>query len=667
MKKLAMFIALAVIGSIMAIMSIPAILTESGPALIGAIAGTITGELGGEEKEPASTPSMAMSGMSDPGFLSGVAYAATKDGSKSALAAGADAYSQTLSDKFNDPKVFLEALKETDAAGNYVITAAQLIPLHLSRADLIYILEKCVEYETPMEHDVTFSYYQEVWTREDEIDPVSGEVTGYHYEWKKSYPTETIVFTDEEYRDTYGILWPEIFCLANGVSLSEAKGWDNEARIDLENENILRIDRESLDDSIDAFMYQYRWVWNGADETASEDYYSFDNFDPSYRGHTLEETTYTYEETGDWTKTAGTEEGETRTKKKIPAMMPEYIFNDMEVIEYMVSADGDVGSPYPEVRDNRKVEQKMTEISLATFLNNCATLDRTFDFDNYMTSLKVMNIGANAIKHLDGYYRAYEPYREEIRRATVERSSLSDDEISGIFEIIPVDASYDSADPLVGLYIGEEAEKRLVERSIFDEDGGILIWDNTEEMPELGECNDSDIQRDIEAGKYSWEDYSYLVEVMDGEAGTEEGKYAVGCCVRNRVLSPSFPNTYRTVITAPGQFAGHNGLRVGTPPSQAAKKAAVAILKGSVSTIGDAYYFFGRVKGYDMWAEAKKCSYFANRGLNVFYKEFGSVHNMYPKNPSDRVSIWLAHSGKWIYPDGTIWRAGGPTDADVLK
>lgn len=170
--------------------------------------------------------------------------------------------------------------------------------------------------------------------------------------------------------------------------------------------------------------------------------------------------------------------------------------------------------------------------------------------------------------------------------------------------------------------------------------------------PPTGNITDQSVLDDISKGLYTAEDYNYLV-ALGGESSSYQGFYAVACSVRNRVQASG--TSYKAVITAKGQYAGFNTSEIGNPRNDNVKKAAVAVLRGSASTVGSAQYFFGRVNGYDMWAESSKCITFSNIGNNIFYAPYGSVHNKKASKTSDAVIIFDNSSKKWVYPSGSTW------------
>lgn len=66
----------------------------------------------------------------------------------------------------------------------------------------------------------------------------------------------------------------------------------------------------------------------------------------------------------------------------------------------------------------------------------------------------------------------------------------------------------------------------------------------------------------LEHSSVSFEDLYYLSKIIYAEAGSlwlsDDWKMAVGEVVLNRVASPEFPNTVKSVIEAPGQYYGKN-------------------------------------------------------------------------------------------------------------
>jgi len=69
-------------------------------------------------------------------------------------------------------------------------------------------------------------------------------------------------------------------------------------------------------------------------------------------------------------------------------------------------------------------------------------------------------------------------------------------------------------------------------------------------------------EQGLEFSGVSFEDLYYLSKIMYAEAGSlwlsDDWKMAVGEVVLNRVASPEFPDTVKSVIEAPGQYYGKN-------------------------------------------------------------------------------------------------------------
>lgn len=173
--------------------------------------------------------------------------------------------------------------------------------------------------------------------------------------------------------------------------------------------------------------------------------------------------------------------------------------------------------------------------------------------------------------------------------------------------------------------------------------------------PTIGDITDQDILDDIARGLYTKEDYEYLV-ALGGESNSYNGFYAVACCVRNRVQRNG--SSYKIEVTRTGQFSGFHTDEIGNPRSEDVKKAAVAVLRGGASTIGNSYFFFGRCTGYELWAN-QDISEFYNVGGNIYYnyEDYGKLHNYSNKRGDDDILICDA-AGNWKYGDGSHYKKG---------
>lgn len=165
----------------------------------------------------------------------------------------------------------------------------------------------------------------------------------------------------------------------------------------------------------------------------------------------------------------------------------------------------------------------------------------------------------------------------------------------------------------------------------------------------IGEVTDADIAADIANGLYTQEDYSYLV-ALGAEATDYEGFYAVACSVRNRVQTRGL--SYKAIVSDSSQYSGYHTEEIGNPRNDDIKRAAVAVLRGGASTVGDAQYFFGRVEGYDLWYSPSQVSstpVVVGTGINrnVFYNPYGSVHNKLPSKTADAVVLWDCTTKTW--------------------
>lgn len=173
--------------------------------------------------------------------------------------------------------------------------------------------------------------------------------------------------------------------------------------------------------------------------------------------------------------------------------------------------------------------------------------------------------------------------------------------------------------------------------------------------PTIGDITDQDILDDIAKGLYTKEDYEYLV-ALGGESSTYNGFYAVACCVRNRVQRSN--SSYKTEVTRTNQFSGFHTDEIGKPRNDDVKKAAVAVLRGGASTIGNSYFFFGRMNGWELWAE-QDISEFYNVGGNIFYnyEDLGKLHNRSDKR-TDKDILICGKAGNWKYDDGSHYKKG---------
>lgn len=173
--------------------------------------------------------------------------------------------------------------------------------------------------------------------------------------------------------------------------------------------------------------------------------------------------------------------------------------------------------------------------------------------------------------------------------------------------------------------------------------------------PTIGDITDQDILDDIAKGLYTKEDYEYLV-ALGGESSSYDGFYAVACCLRNRVQRNG--SSYKAEVTRPGQFAGYHTSEVGKPRNEDVKKAAIAVLRGGASTIGNSYFFFGRINGWDLWADSGISEFYNIQG-NIFYnyEDYGKLHNKSNKRTINDILIYDA-AGKWIYGNGSHYKKG---------
>jgi hypothetical protein len=143
-----------------------------------------------------------------------------------------------------------------------------------------------------------------------------------------------------------------------------------------------------------------------------------------------------------------------------------------------------------------------------------------------------------------------------------------------------------------------------------------------------------------------------------------EDFYAVAWCVRNRVKTPGYPDTYLGVVSEPEQFKAYNSDYVnGSKESEnCVKNAAIAALINDNSTVDDYCYFFGRLDGYHIWYDTSEILDVNNvphypivpgirKWRNVFFYDSGYVHNGTTPNPSkigtEHIILYNHETDKW--------------------
>lgn len=131
---------------------------------------------------------------------------------------------------------------------------------------------------------------------------------------------------------------------------------------------------------------------------------------------------------------------------------------------------------------------------------------------------------------------------------------------------------------------------------------------------------------------YFQDEKTLLATCMYGEAAGEsyEGKFAVGCVIRNRVRTPGWwGDSYHRVILAPKQFSCFNS---GAPTLKMMKnpkgkawadclKAAEAILSDAADITGGASHYFRPDVVQPAWAKRMKRT--VTIGHHEFYLGYG--------------------------------------------
>lgn len=176
---------------------------------------------------------------------------------------------------------------------------------------------------------------------------------------------------------------------------------------------------------------------------------------------------------------------------------------------------------------------------------------------------------------------------------------------------------------------------------------------------------DDEIAELIHQGYFTEEDFVYLTSVGQECFADYDGFYAVASCVVNRLKTGRY-NSIREVVTAEAQFEGFmcpvsSFSGYAKYCTQEVKDAAVNILLGGESSVGNSYYFRGRVNGKDMWADPGISEFYVWSG-NVFYtmeddKNGCEVHNDYGEvSPANGILIFDDSEGQWAYQSGTHYQ-----------
>lgn len=173
--------------------------------------------------------------------------------------------------------------------------------------------------------------------------------------------------------------------------------------------------------------------------------------------------------------------------------------------------------------------------------------------------------------------------------------------------------------------------------------------------------SDGEIEELINQGFFTRDDFIYLTAVGGECYNDYDGFYAVASCVLNRIKSGRYSSIHE-VVTATDQFLGYNDpisnwKTYNRYCTQEVKDAAVNVLLGGESNIGDCYYFRGRVNDHDMWADPNITEFYVWAG-NVFYtmadsKSGNEVHNMHgEESPSHGILIYDHNQGYWNFASG---------------
>lgn len=165
-----------------------------------------------------------------------------------------------------------------------------------------------------------------------------------------------------------------------------------------------------------------------------------------------------------------------------------------------------------------------------------------------------------------------------------------------------------------------------------------------------------EVERDIENGLYTKEDFDYLVALVDEEADNYEGMVAVAYEVINR--TKQFGGSIKDKVTEKGQYPECTPRKAMLEDD--AESAVVAALRGEVyNPIGDITNHFGRLNEYDIWFENDTCEKIVvisnqdDKSLrNVFFSPDGTAHNQVSRKTEDAVVLYDHENCKWLCEEG---------------
>ena len=157
--------------------------------------------------------------------------------------------------------------------------------------------------------------------------------------------------------------------------------------------------------------------------------------------------------------------------------------------------------------------------------------------------------------------------------------------------------------------------------------------------------------------RFTMDDYEKLLCFAGECLNSYEGFVAVSYVVLNNAI---YKNADISDNEVTSRFTGYDlDTDIEALPDDI-KRAARDVLTGAVDNpIGDACFFFGRKTGYDLWVDSNKASFVKVIGGNVFYVEWGSVHNKWPltdeeKEADNVIIIYDAERNEWLHQGDII-------------
>lgn len=335
--------------------------------------------------------------------------------------------------------VMMALLDKKDADGEYVISDKELNTMKVTRNDFKAILQAVIDYNTRVSrsHTITYYYMKQTWQKfeEDIRDVSTNKIIGTHvyYKWVTSYVPVTKTFQAKDIEDEYKVEWQSIFALAvmsssdTGIAVDDdgnyTGSWENDDDAATD-EIVSRVDVSKLQETIEAFVYCFYYLWDGSNVDTSRDTYKWTD-------NSLEETTYYYKETGNWGTPLEQQsdsdlygEGTIRTKQKIPFVAPAYIFNSFTGVEYEYArGTNSIGALQNMQRD------KITTTDVGSFIHTCKIICPQFRMDEFLDIVKSIGGPKWVIERYESYENFYYEHQDAIDNNIATAMSITTEDL----------------------------------------------------------------------------------------------------------------------------------------------------------------------------------------------------------------------------------------------